>query len=63
MDKKQNFDVERFLEKIIWSLLKISKQFINLAELAVGSLNYLNFNLKVSNSKDFVLVSFSFFQL
>ena len=63
MDKKQSFDVERFSEKIKWSLLKISKQFDNLAELAVGFLNYVNFNMKVSNSKDFFLVSFSFFQL
>ena len=47
LDKKQKkIDVERFLEKIIWMLLKVSKQTDTLAEPAVESHKYMNFIMK-----------------
>ena len=47
MNKKQkNIDVEVFLEKKIWNLLKFSKQTDTLLELAIKNPNYKNFNMK-----------------
>ena len=48
LDKKQKkFDVEKFFfEKIIWMLLKVSKQTDTLAEPAVESHKFMNFIMK-----------------
>ena len=58
------FDVESFLEKIIWNLLKNSKQTNTLAEPDVWSLKFMHFNKKnftSTHSKHLVLFSFNFF--
>ena len=62
-DKK--FDGERFLEKIIWSLLPNFKRTNTLAETNEGSLNSMHFNKKnsIRQSKNLVLFRFNFFQL
>ena len=44
--RNKKIDLERFLEKIIWRLLKISNQTDTLAELDIGSPKYMNFYMK-----------------
>ena len=47
--KNKKIDAEKILEKLIWNLLKISKQTDTSAEPDVKSLNYMKYNMKSFN--------------
>ena len=59
MEKK--LDVERFLEKIKWSLLEIPKQTVNFAETDVNYMKFIMKSFSQTHSIDFVLFSSNFF--